>query len=75
MQIYTQGELVRLVKAQTWIILIGALGLVAGLATYGYNVGGCVSLVCIAALMPHTLAIPGTNVVRSTTAIQCLCGG
>lgn len=25
-------------KPQVWIILIGALGLVIGLATYGYNV-------------------------------------
>jgi phosphate/sulfate permease len=39
MQIYTEGELVRLVKAPIWVILIAALGLVAGLATYGYNVG------------------------------------
>ena len=36
--VYTQGKLNKTVQPQIWIILIGALGLVIGLATYGYNV-------------------------------------
>lgn len=36
--VYQKGQLSRTVKPPVWIILIGALGLVIGLATYGYNV-------------------------------------
>ena len=36
--VYLTGTLTKTVKPPVWIILIGALGLVAGLATYGYNV-------------------------------------
>ncbi|KAJ9508203.1 hypothetical protein QJQ45_021537 [Haematococcus lacustris] len=34
----TQGKLTSSVTAPVWIVLIGAIGLVIGLATYGYNV-------------------------------------
>ncbi|KAL6759001.1 phosphate transporter family-domain-containing protein [Haematococcus lacustris] len=35
---YLQGKLTSSVTAPVWIVLIGAIGLVIGLATYGYNV-------------------------------------
>ncbi|GFH27892.1 phosphate transporter [Haematococcus lacustris] len=37
-QAYTEGKLTSSVTAPVWIVLIGAIGLVIGLATYGYNV-------------------------------------
>lgn len=37
-EIYQTGALQKNVQPPVWIILIGALGLVIGLATYGYNV-------------------------------------
>jgi sodium-dependent phosphate transporter len=37
-EVYRNGQLSKSVKPPIWIILIGALGLVIGLATYGYNV-------------------------------------
>lgn len=36
--VYNNGVLTKTVKPPIWVILIGALGLVTGLATYGYNV-------------------------------------
>ncbi|KAL2632054.1 hypothetical protein R1flu_016740 [Riccia fluitans] len=36
--VYQRGQLSKVVKPPVWIILIGAIGLVIGLATYGYNV-------------------------------------
>ncbi|KAL2632064.1 hypothetical protein R1flu_016750 [Riccia fluitans] len=36
--VYTNGQLSKSVKPPVWIIVIGAIGLVIGLATYGYNV-------------------------------------
>ncbi|KAG6558095.1 hypothetical protein Mapa_000276 [Marchantia paleacea] len=36
--VYQKGELSSKVKPPVWIVLIGAIGLVIGLATYGYNV-------------------------------------
>ncbi|KAG6552745.1 hypothetical protein Mapa_005693 [Marchantia paleacea] len=36
--VYLKGQLSKTVKPPVWIVLIGALGLVIGLATYGYNV-------------------------------------
>ncbi|KAL3681813.1 hypothetical protein R1sor_024769 [Riccia sorocarpa] len=36
--VYKNGQLSKSVKPPVWIILIGAVGLVLGLATYGYNV-------------------------------------
>jgi len=36
--IYNKGYLPKSVQPPVWIILIGAIGLVVGLATYGYNV-------------------------------------
>jgi solute carrier family 20 (sodium-dependent phosphate transporter) len=35
--VYTDGIISRSVSAPIWIILIGAFGLVIGLATYGYK--------------------------------------
>ncbi|KAG6558097.1 hypothetical protein Mapa_000278 [Marchantia paleacea] len=36
--VYKKGQLSKNVQPPIWIILIGAIGLVIGLATYGYNV-------------------------------------
>ncbi|BBN09033.1 solute carrier family 20 (sodium-dependent phosphate transporter) [Marchantia polymorpha subsp. ruderalis] len=36
--VYQKGQLSKAVTPPVWIILIGAIGLVIGLATYGYNV-------------------------------------
>ncbi len=36
--VYQKGELSKSVSPPVWVILIGATGLVVGLATYGYNV-------------------------------------
>ncbi|KAL2632062.1 hypothetical protein R1flu_016748 [Riccia fluitans] len=36
--VYLKGELFKSVKPPVWVVLIGAMGLVIGLATYGYNV-------------------------------------
>lgn len=36
--VYTEGKLTKNVAAPAWVVLIGAIGLVIGLATYGYNV-------------------------------------
>ncbi|KAG6552741.1 hypothetical protein Mapa_005688 [Marchantia paleacea] len=36
--VYQKGQLSKSVKPPVWIVLIGASGLVIGLATYGYNV-------------------------------------
>lgn len=36
--VYNKGVLTKSVSPPVWIILIGAVGLVVGLATYGYNV-------------------------------------
>ncbi|KAG6552740.1 hypothetical protein Mapa_005687 [Marchantia paleacea] len=36
--VYQKGQLSKSVKPPVWIVLIGAFGLVIGLATYGYNV-------------------------------------
>lgn len=36
--VYRTGRLTSSVKPPIWVILVGAVGLVIGLATYGYNV-------------------------------------
>ena len=36
--VYQTGQLKKLVVAPLWVVLVGALGLVVGLATYGYNI-------------------------------------
>jgi phosphate/sulfate permease len=34
---YTEGKVIKSVTAPAWVVLIGAVGLVFGLATYGYK--------------------------------------
>lgn len=82
--LYTEGQLVKAVEAPIWIILISALGLVVGLATYGYKVTRGVG-VRMAKLSPSRgfcaeLATAGLILLASqyslpTSSSQCITGG
>jgi sodium-dependent phosphate transporter len=81
--VYQYGTLKKTVKPPIWVILIGALGLVTGLATYGYNVTRAMG-VKLAKLTPTRgfsaeLATAGIITIAAqyglpTSSSQCITG-
>ncbi|MCO5610642.1 hypothetical protein L7F22_064881 [Adiantum nelumboides] len=81
--VYTTGKLSSKVTPPVWIILIGAVGLVIGLATYGYNVTRAMG-VKLAKLSPTRgmcaelatafVIMIGAQFMLPTSSSQCITG-
>ncbi|KAJ9532650.1 hypothetical protein QJQ45_010711 [Haematococcus lacustris] len=73
---YTEGKLTKNVTAPAWVVLIGAIGLVIGLATYGYKVTRAMG-VRLAKLSPTRgfCAELATALVIMIASQQCITGG